>query len=91
VGNNSPDPRLAGLALGLLLLQLWPAPAAVPDPAALAAEQLTDSPGSLPVPGMWQMDSFSAPIPYGHLWDGGWPANVSEASDRVVCVTLLVL
>ena len=85
MGNNSPDPRLAGLALGLLLLQLRP------DPAALAAEQLTDSPGSLPVPGMWQMDPFSAPIPYGHLWDGGWPANVSEASDRVVCVTLLVL
>jgi hypothetical protein len=34
--------------------------------------------------GLWNMDAFSAPNPFGNIWPGGWPANLSEASDRVV-------
>jgi hypothetical protein len=64
----------------------WQLPLLFPEREEKAYYQLVSylAPAGVTETGLWNMTSFTGSNPLHASWPGGWPANLLEASDRVV-------
>ena len=84
--NNALDLDIAMASEAEWFYNQWQLPVLFPRRERAAQWELISylAPAAAAEVGLWGLRPFSAPVPLDAVWPGGFPANLSEASDRMV-------